>query len=98
MRLLLITLILTACSDGTQTTTIAHIDPDHTVRLRLQDAELDAGVLDLSIRIWDARPVEPDQGIVDAYAPECTFGARRDCEVSPDLLGECNLGFQICNC
>jgi hypothetical protein len=97
MRSIWLTLLLVACSDSTN----PPIQPDtsgiRTLSLDLDsplDSNLDADVSPPHLA-WLMNP--PDADLDATLDAGCTFGTRQECEVSPDLIGECAKGFQACN-
>ncbi len=98
MRLVWLSVLLVACHDASTGTSE---QPDFAPRLIMTapDVELDAGAPP-DVYVWIA-PTIPDAApdVIQDATPDagCVFGSRRECVVSPDLLGECAKGEQICH-
>ena len=99
MRVLWLTVLLVACSDETAQTHQPDVEPTRT--LAIVDADLDLGMdADLDSAVpWIPPPPDamPDVDLDASLDAGCVFGTYRDCEVSPDHLGECAKGSQVCN-
>ena len=102
MRLIWLTVLLVACADETTRTLQPDTSPPRTLRLE-PDADLDAGLdadLDAAPDVVWIRPsldANLDADLDSTPDAGCQFGTRQECEVSPDLMGECAKGFQVCN-